>query len=594
MGTNLKIIAAENLTEESYGDPSEDSVGDLLDSLIDNWIVDVPYLLAINREILQEIRKNNISIFDAKNIDILRRLYQASKRYYFIHENTIVYGKEKPIQLYTALKNKIQEDIYLFPHKEGDFESEYDSNWCMNYFMVLNPYLSEKINSYNVRINGRKINNSAIKFNSIYELLWKLSLKTTLFSVDYIHKITGEIKLIKFNKINNGPCLSEFGYFKPYEIDTDSMVKACSVDLFSIEKRNLEAELEVISPRQQKGQESELYSASPPRDIIKQSSTRYKQGPPIRGQLQATSLVYPKREFKKYVENLIPEFPKLRYSNKINPRPPNTHWGQVKLLFSEIEFLVESLSMDKGKSKGTSPSIVVYAGAASGQHIPILARMFPTLLFILYDPEEFAIKPSSNIIIRREYFTDEIASLYSGMKALFISDIRRTELDPLKFEQLVEKDNETQKKWAEIMDPYNCLFKFRLPFLPGTSRYLDGVIKLQCFAPPTSAETRLIPYKGNNKGGFKEKIYSREDYENQLFYFNVRYRNRSFLDLDPVFGVNYDAFRAYNILSRYLEFTKLIEPNLQNIKIKGIYILGIIFEIEKKLRNNKISHILKL
>ena len=44
------------------------------------------------------------------------------------------------------------------------------------------------------------------------------------------------------------------------------------------------------------------------------------------------------------------------------------HYGQRKLLISEIEFVVKH---------GVGRKIVVYVGAASGTHILILAQMFP-------------------------------------------------------------------------------------------------------------------------------------------------------------------------------------------------------------------------
>ena len=45
------------------------------------------------------------------------------------------------------------------------------------------------------------------------------------------------------------------------------------------------------------------------------------------------------------------------------------HWGQRKLLLSEIEFL--TLYAAPG-------DLVLYAGAAPGGHIPYLARPLPT------------------------------------------------------------------------------------------------------------------------------------------------------------------------------------------------------------------------
>ena len=60
------------------------------------------------------------------------------------------------------------------------------------------------------------------------------------------------------------------------------------------------------------------------------------------------------------------------------------HWGQRKLLLSEIEFLT---LIGRNDLRGAT---VVYARAGPGTHIPQLTRMFPQVHFILVDPAPFA------------------------------------------------------------------------------------------------------------------------------------------------------------------------------------------------------------
>eukprot|EP01113_Clastostelium_recurvatum_P023757 TRINITY_DN2832_c0_g1_i3.p1 TRINITY_DN2832_c0_g1~~TRINITY_DN2832_c0_g1_i3.p1 ORF type:complete len:258 (+),score=73.19 TRINITY_DN2832_c0_g1_i3:51-824(+) len=67
------------------------------------------------------------------------------------------------------------------------------------------------------------------------------------------------------------------------------------------------------------------------------------------------------------------------------------HWGQRKLLLSEIEFLSRFASASaagpsSSSSSSSSSMVVVYAGAAPGTHIPFLQRLFPRLRWILVDP----------------------------------------------------------------------------------------------------------------------------------------------------------------------------------------------------------------
>ena len=69
---------------------------------------------------------------------------------------------------------------------------------------------------------------------------------------------------------------------------------------------------------------------------------------------------------------------RLKYKESLQIYP-NCHWGQRKLLFSELEFLTKvsfHLNLDE--------CVVVYVGAARGTHISILASLFPNVRFIFF------------------------------------------------------------------------------------------------------------------------------------------------------------------------------------------------------------------
>lgn len=274
------------------------------------------------------------------------------------------------------------------------------------------------------------------------------------------------------------------------------------------------------------------------------------------------------------LRKLTDNFPRSKWSSKIKPNPPNTHWGQVKLTLAEIRFL--------NSIRGDEPKIVVYAGAAAGYHIPLLSKMFPDILFILYDPAKFGINPTSNIIIRQEMFTDEIAKLYHNMDVIFISDVRTDEDDPKTFEENVHKNNIMVEKWINIMNPKCSSLKFRFPYPVSDSlqdtnyEFLDGEIYFQQFAPSVSTETRLIINQENN---YSKKVYDTKDYEEKMFYFNTKYRNRSFLDKDPVFGINYDTYMLYEIIREYIHVnTKCDTPPTYE------QIAGICLEIQESIK----------
>ena len=75
------------------------------------------------------------------------------------------------------------------------------------------------------------------------------------------------------------------------------------------------------------------------------------------------------------------------------------HWGQRKLFITELFFLTKYQNLG---------DVVIYAGAAPGNHIPFLTELFPQLKFILVDPNKFMISENDKIKIINEYFTDQM------------------------------------------------------------------------------------------------------------------------------------------------------------------------------------------
>jgi hypothetical protein len=236
------------------------------------------------------------------------------------------------------------------------------------------------------------------------------------------------------------------------------------------------------------------------------------------------------------------------------------HWGQRKLLISEIEFL----------TNWSEPGdIVIYAGAAPGNHTYFLSLLFPQLKFVLVDPTPFYCIPTDRIEIRNEYFTDTIAKEYSGLRTLFISDIRTACWELMnkdEIEQAVKNDMESQQRWHLIMKPKKSMFKFRLPWKSGVTEYLDGKIHYPVWGPCTTTEARLV-VDGNVK-----KKYDNSVYEKQMFYFNVVTRTQ--LYHHPVEGYDigldhcYDCAAEVKILTEYLKKYPLIWENASQKMMK--------------------------
>lgn len=284
----------------------------------------------------------------------------------------------------------------------------------------------------------------------------------------------------------------------------------------------------------------------------------------------------------KFSRTLNDDMPRLKYYKRKGGFKSVLHWGQRKLLLVEIEFL---------NMFSTDGDIVLYAGAAPGNHIPYLSKLFPTLEFALFDPNDFSIKEGGKIKIYQKYFTDEIAQIFAGRDdVLFISDIRTASPSTMLSDEIelrVEEDNKAQKRWYEIVNAKKTMLKFRLPWLvpfeldkygkyvtsPHNSRdrnkkykwvttgnekfvYLKGDIYIQPWAPQTSTETRLVigPVP---ETGVELTTYDNTAYEEQMFYYNNNVRPTLFEHCVKGEGLDhcYDCATEVHILTNY--FTRI-------------------------------------
>jgi hypothetical protein len=241
------------------------------------------------------------------------------------------------------------------------------------------------------------------------------------------------------------------------------------------------------------------------------------------------------------------DMPRAPYKRRKGETKTVIHWGQRKLLMSEIEFL--TLFCAPGR-------LVVYAGAAPGTHIAFLSGMFPELRFFLVDPAPFTVKPDDKIEIVQDLFTDELARRLGEENPgglLFISDIRSAdwERDNDKvIEEKVRRDMAMQQEWHMLMRPLRSMFKFRLPWAEGTTDYIDGDIYLPVWGPITTTETRLVSKESTTR----LRAYDHKKYEEQLFHFNTVARPALYAhDVDGE-GLDhcYDCRAEVEILSSYL------------------------------------------
>jgi hypothetical protein len=250
----------------------------------------------------------------------------------------------------------------------------------------------------------------------------------------------------------------------------------------------------------------------------------------------------------------------LPYRSRRLERRKALHWGQRKLLMSEIEFLTNFGKLCDSKK-------VLYIGAADGQHLPLLCQLFPEYKFIFYDKAEFHpdVKDIPNAEIHNCFFEDKTVDMYAEEKVLFISDIRivpegfkergknetlddAEEMDPY-LEEYVKRDMELQKRWHLALKPVASLMKFRLPYENGTTEYLKGDLYYQVWAPSTSTEGRIVIR------GDEITAYNNTEYESKLYRFNLCTRFQPFETPIKIGEIihSYDALGELTILSNYLK-----------------------------------------
>ena len=324
-----------------------------------------------------------------------------------------------------------------------------------------------------------------------------------------------------------------------------------------------------------------------------------------------------KNNFKKlpiYVNDL-PE--STIYDYELLDWQPKCHWGQKKLLLSEIQFFTRICKTLN--TKNLKNYTVVYVGSAGGHHLPILYDMFPDLIWLLYDPAPFSKEvmnhPTINktVFVYNMFFTDEtikhVNDNCKNRKILFISDIR-VEASEVK----IIKDMRDQAHWGmELNSPF-MLLKFRLPYedvdeIPKDNTklklnknminnsdlftdkkdcmiYLKGDIYLQIFPPPYSGELRLFVEQKNNKYDLEE--YNYLEIEKKIFKYNYHYRldficNKEddickkiplkYINLIPGYDTSIECLMEYIIIKEYYEYMLNINdsPPLMDYDIKIIH-----------------------
>eukprot|EP00668_Euglena_longa_P030094 GGOE01037502.1.p1 GENE.GGOE01037502.1~~GGOE01037502.1.p1 ORF type:complete len:542 (-),score=125.61 GGOE01037502.1:215-1672(-) len=184
------------------------------------------------------------------------------------------------------------------------------------------------------------------------------------------------------------------------------------------------------------------------------------------------------------------------------------HFGQRKLLLSEVEFLSQWFA---DHPSAVPDTLCVYAGAADGRHLPLLFALFPFVRWFLADPNP--LHPSVTqrrfpqvVEILADFFTDDvclrISQQFPTATILLISDIRVGDPRLLASEEntaQIMADNQQQAGWVRLLNARRSLLKFHPPYPHMTPfpedayiQYLAGTVYSGVWAPRSSTEVRLM------------------------------------------------------------------------------------------------------
>ena len=285
-----------------------------------------------------------------------------------------------------------------------------------------------------------------------------------------------------------------------------------------------------------------------------------------------------------YNDNL----PYLEYKEDTLKKKPKLHWGQRKLLMSEIDFLTRYYDRyDKGKK------YLIYIGASPGHHINYLIKMFPDIHYILYDVVNTAVELGDNVEFHRKFFTDEEAEKYKNMNIFFVCDIRCLDIRRIKkknmqkeMDEIIYDDMMKQKRWCKIIKPKSALLKFRLSWNTPKTTYFDGDLYFQIWHGRDSSEMRLVPYFD------KTKVWDNKKIEGINYYHNMNTRSKNIPNkCCPCLGNYHESLVEVDILRRYL---KKFHPTVKDVDTRICDVsLSITLYLSKWTKNDVNSDFLK-
>lgn len=221
------------------------------------------------------------------------------------------------------------------------------------------------------------------------------------------------------------------------------------------------------------------------------------------------------------------------------------HWGQRKLLVTEIEFLTQFARNGK--------YLVIYIGFSQGLYINYLCDLFPNVDFVLIGTRQITCEKSSRVQIRSGELIDDWIKLYSksDKNLLLICDIHT--FGPRKdMDECIQRDLENQISWHSKLKPIASLLTFRLSRSQSTTKFLQGDVVLGPWTSRRTIDYRFVTVQHaelttyDNKRMLSAFSYFQNVIRTQYYEHDIDDSNSEGLDHC------YDCRAEINILYQYL------------------------------------------
>lgn len=250
----------------------------------------------------------------------------------------------------------------------------------------------------------------------------------------------------------------------------------------------------------------------------------------------------------------------------------------LKMLCNDVDFLTQKMR---------AGDTAVYVGGSIGEYILILANMFPTTKFVMYDhnlsncirkvKEEGSMPP--NLHHREEVFSEKVAAqllLQDSLKSsklLLMSDLRNitrnawgNEGQVAVTDDNVVNDLHLQENWVQLLRPRSAQLKFKLPYHgPSQYSYLKGDVKVQLFGKHSTSEVRLtVDAPADELQEYPRFLFDKQQHEDSMYHHNFVTRLQH-TEAPNRIRISFDQNAAHHIFAQWKE-RALADASISGIK----------------------------